>query len=78
MLSQNPLVHIDEDEFLQELEALTAAPEEEEVVKVNESHVISDGVINIDGDIIELPSVPESKPSSSTIRQSQEKELIAE
>lgn len=83
MLSQNPLVHIDEDELLEELEALTS----EKAVEPEKTavHVISDGVIKVDGEIIELPSVPQSTTASSDILEdedkgesSKEKELIAE
>lgn len=81
MLSQNPLVQIDEDELLEELEALTAPKE-------SKSEVIADGVIKVDDEIIELPSVPVNEPVAVVEENEEEqeyepveekqKELIAE
>lgn len=81
MLAGSELVQIDEDELLEELSALIA-----ENITVDEV-VKDEGVIEIDGEKIELPSVPkdiiehlhESDHEHETERQNErEKELIAE
>lgn len=48
MISGNQNVHIDEDELLEELEAL------------KQEH-LDDGLVRVDGEIIKLPSVPSTK-----------------
>ena len=53
MIAGNQMVHIDEDELLEELEAL----KEQEQEKI----VLADGVIRVDGEIIKLPSVPHTE-----------------
>lgn len=47
LISGNQSVHIDEDELLEELEALK-----------EQDKVLNDGEIRIDGEIVKLPSVP--------------------
>lgn len=53
LISGNQNVHIDEDELLEELEALKLAEHEQE-------H-LDDGLVRVDGEIIKLPSVPSTK-----------------
>lgn len=52
------MVHIDEDELLEELEAIKQQQQQPEDV---ESSVVADGVIEVDGEIIQLPSVPKTE-----------------
>ena len=56
MIAGNQMVHIDEDELLEELEALKQQQPEDA-----ESSVVADGVIEVDGEIIQLPSVPKTE-----------------
>ena len=50
-MAGNQMVHIDEDELLEELEML----------KEQDRTVLADGVIKLDNEIIKLPSVPETE-----------------
>ena len=58
MIAGNQMVHIDEDELLEELEAIKQQQQQPEDV---ESSVVADGVIEVDGEIIQLPSVPKTE-----------------
>lgn len=71
LLAGSELVHIDEDELLEELSALTTAE-----VTVEDEGV----VVEIDGEKIELPSVPKDKAHEprDEPEKEREKELIAE
>ena len=50
MIAGNQMVHIDEDELLEELETLKES-----------RSVVGDGIIRVDGEIIKLPSVPDTE-----------------
>ena len=64
------MVHIDEDELLEELEML----------KEQDRTVLADGVIKLDNEIIKLPSVPETeikiKASEVDSREERETERV--
>lgn len=72
MLAGSELVHIDEEELLEELEALKQPETIKEV----------DGVIEVDGEKIELPSVPKEpviiKGEAKAEEVENERVLIAE
>ena len=70
MIAGNQMVHIDEDELLEELEML----------KEQDRTVLADGVIKLDNEIIKLPSVPETeikiKASEVDSREERETERV--
>lgn len=69
-MAGNTLVQIDEDELLEELEAL----------KGPSITVVEDGIIEVEGEKMALPSVPEGKllEEDENEPEKAEKELIAE
>jgi hypothetical protein len=64
-LAGNSLIQIDEDELLEELEAL----------KQPTVTVIEDGVIQVEGERIKLPAVPEGIKSAQVEVEEEEEEI---
>ena len=83
MLAGSELVQIDEDDLLKELEALKSKPAD--LIKdITNMSVKDENIIEIDGEKIELPSVPkdnvkilEAKNETEQEEEYHEKELIA-
>ena len=57
MIAGNQMIHINEDELLEELEALKQQQQPEDA----EFSLVADGVIKVDGEIIQLPSAPKTE-----------------
>ena len=84
MLAGSELVQIDEDDLLKELEALKSKPAY--IIKdITNMSVKGENVIEIDGEEIELPSLPkdnvkilEAEHEREQEEEYHEKELIAE
>ncbi len=64
-MAGNSLIQIDEDELLEELEAL----------KQPTVTVIEDGVIQVEGERIKLPAVPEGIKSAQVEVEEEEEEI---